>query len=409
MQNSRNTPSKKVCILSLTEVFDEPRVFRQAHTFEKEGWRVKLVAFRGRSKPPDTYSFLELEKPSVAVTARRSKLLFLSRFFPSIAEGHFWKHPCNQYIWERLKDVQCDLVIAHDYFTAPIAARLAEKCGAQFAIDCHEYARGQYRYLSLRDNLIWKIFDRPYIDALQRKYLKRADAVTTVCDGIADLLQKDYSLKIRPTVVRSVPLYQEMPFRPCGEIINVLYHGLVVPTRGMESAIISVKDWRSEFHLTIRGVGNRDYFEELKQLARKHDVGDRVHFPPPVPFSEMIPKAAGADIGYMVLDNYSPQRTFTLPNKFFEYIMSGLALCVSDLPEMSKIVKKFDLGVLAASTDPRDIAEIINSLDRDCINAYKFRSVDVAKQLNWEEESSEFTNLLADIGFCVSQEQDSVQ
>jgi len=384
---TQSVGENRVCIISLTEVFDEPRVRRQAYTFDKLGWAVTLVGLRGRSELPENWRFIELNPQRAFEAVRKPYHLPLCRLFPQVAENNYWKQPANGYISEALTSLECNLVIAHDYFTAPIAARAAQKCGASFVVDCHEYARGQYHQTNWKDALIWRYFERPYIDALQRRYLRKADAVSTVCDGIAGLLQEDYRLVERPVVVRSIPLYQKLPFRPCGETINVLYHGLVVPTRGMENAIISVQDWRPEFHLTIRGTGNEEYFSFLKRLAQDCGVGERVHFVPPVPFTEMIGRAAEADVGYVVLENFSPQRTFTLPNKFFEYIMAGLALLCSDLPELSRVAHEHDIGVLVKTTDPSDIADRVNSLTRKTIDEQKVRSLEAARKLCWEFES----------------------
>ena len=75
-------------------------------------------------------------------------------------------------------------------------------------------------------------------------------------------------------------------------------------------------------------------------------MSERLTIEPPVPFDQIVPAANRADIGYFVHLDTSPQRRFVLPNKFFEYVMAGLALCVSDLPEMARLVRQYDMGVL---------------------------------------------------------------
>jgi hypothetical protein len=98
----------------------------------------------------------------------------------------------------------------------------------------------------------------------------------------------------------------------------------------------------------------------------------------------------------VVLENYSPQREFTLPNKFFEYIMAGLALCVSNLPEMAKIMRQYDLGPLVPDCEPRLIASAINALTREWIDACKQRSLAAARELCWERENAVFIQALQD-------------
>lgn len=75
-----------------------------------------------------------------------------------------------------------------------------------------------------------------------------------------------------------------------------------------------------------------------------------------------------------------------LPNKFFEYVNAGLALCVSDCPDMAELLNRHDLGVLMKSTSPDDIARAINSLDRAGIDRFKRHSIAAAETLCWEAE-----------------------
>jgi glycosyltransferase involved in cell wall biosynthesis len=102
---------------------------------------------------------------------------------------------------------------------------------------------------------------------------------------------------VRPTVVRGVPLYEAMPFNPTGSVIRVLYHGLLVPSRGLEQAIASVKLWRSEFLLVIRGIGESDYIALLRSLAEREGVADRIRFEPSVPFTGLVAAANACDVG----------------------------------------------------------------------------------------------------------------
>lgn len=420
--------SRRVCIVSLTQVSEEPRVIRQSIVLRDAGWAVTVAGYRGRSPMPAWWNFVELS-PSGADTAVRTNQALEAAYtrprlpkrvmarlfdvFRSIAarlrqradsaivasrkasaasswtgaEVYYWSNPLNESIRDKLRDVQAELFIGHDWYTAPLVRQLAAQVGAQYSIDAHEYSREQYFYEpGSAERKAWETFDQPYIDNIQKKTLSEASVVTTVCDGIADLLQKDYGLKDRPQVIRSVPAYSEQPFRAVEKDIQVLYHGLIRSTRGLDHAIRSLPMWRDEFYLTIRGPGAGEYVDELKRLAGQMGVANRVKFENPKVFDEIVPSANLADIGYMVLDNYSPQRMFTLPNKFFEYIMAGLAICVSDLPEMARLVRQHGVGVLVGSTDPEDIARTINSMTREKINAFKRASLGAARTLCLEHE-----------------------
>jgi glycosyltransferase involved in cell wall biosynthesis len=385
-------------IVSLTPVSGEPRVLRQARALHEAGWKVSVAGFRGRGTPPDFWRYIEVDhvlpdrvawwssvvQRNLDLMGSRAEKL-RSRFRDSAAERSYWSRPGYEGIYQHLAYVDpgdYDLILAHDWFTAPLAERLAEKQGVPYSIDLHEYARGQY--MSRR---IWRLVDRPWVHAMQKRYLPRAAALTTVCDGIADLIHDEYDLTERPTVVRSVAQYQDLPVRPTGEGVTALYHGILAPARGLEESIASAPLWDPGIRLVIRGPGPASYVAELRNLIERGGVGDRVTVEDPVPAAEMIERAnADADIGFFVQPDHSPQKRFALPNKFFEYVTARLALCVSDLPEMARLVREHDLGVLVPEPSPEGIAAALNALDRKAIDRFKRRSDDAAAVLNWDVE-----------------------
>jgi glycosyltransferase involved in cell wall biosynthesis len=378
-----------VCIISLTPVTDEPRVLRQSKAFADQGWSVIVCGLKGRQKPPPHWRYIEVEHvydskrmfESLALSWKKR----LSRLSGTFAEDYYWRSAGYDGIFEHIatvENVRCNLAIAHDYFTAPIAARLAKISGGAYAVDCHEFSYEQYMH-----DQKWIREERPWVHAMEKRFLTNASVVTTVCDGIADRLRSTYKLPNRPTVVRSTAFFHDLPARPTGRKIEVLYHGIVSPMRGLEQTIESVKHWRPEFHFVIRGPGPDDYVAQLNALAEKHGVSKRVRLDPPVPFNQMVPQANSADVGFFVQEDISVQKRFTLPNKFFEYVQARLALCVADLPEMARLVKEHKVGVLVPKVTPESIAEQINSLTRESIDAYKQASVAAAKSLSWESEA----------------------
>jgi len=116
-----------------------------------------------------------------------------------------------------------------------------------------------------------------------------------------------------------------------------------------------------------------------------------------VPLTELVATANECDIGLFGSPDYSPQKRFTAPNKLFEYLMAGLALCVSDLPEMRRVVVEHDLGRLFTSLEPATIAAAINGFTRESIDRYKRRSLEAATILCWEQERKPLIDGYAEI------------
>jgi glycosyltransferase involved in cell wall biosynthesis len=260
---------------------------------------------------------------------------------------------------------------------------LAREQRVPFAYDTHELAVDEYAH-----RWMWRLTQRPMIAAIEGIAANEASFVSCVSDGIARRLTEIYSLGERPLVVRNTPCFESVPFRATKDDIRVLYHGLVSPGRGLEACILSVALWRPEFSLTIRGSGSSDYLAHLVRIAMEPGISGRVTFAPAVPMVDLVRTAAAHDVGLFALPDHSLQNVYALPNKFFEYIMAGLALCVSDLPEMASIVNSRQLGVLIEAVTPEAVAAAVNRLNRTTIDLYKRNALSAAQEFNWEREGS---------------------
>lgn len=392
---------KRAWIISYTGVSNEPRVLRQCEALLSDGWQVVVCGFDGHSQRPPEWTFVRLPQsypfPSaltetLARTGRwaRQALHYsgntpLTRWLAHIAHAStpLWLH-IRLTLLDLAKahpELKADLVIAHDYHTSDVGYALARHYGAAFSIDVHEYAREQYS-----NDPEWVKWQRPTIIAVQDEYLRHSDVTTVVCEGIADLLAKECPLKKPPIVIRNVPFKNTQPFRKASEQITVLYHGDLSKPRDIDVAIASVPLWRPEFRLLLRGSGHADYVASLHQKIEQLGLHDRVKIVPPVPFHSIVEAANESDIGFFSYTSYSPQIQFALPNKIFEYIMAGLAICVTDLTEVSRIVDRCRNGYLITRHSPEGIAEAINRFDRETIDTFKRASIAASEELNWETE-----------------------
>lgn len=381
------TPEKKILIISLTPVASSPRPLRQAHTFLEKGYTVYMAGYQGKDTPDKRWHFIPL--PVFSKKKLINKLYGLMGTVPFLADFAYKRLFHLRILVEHLKKNPVDLILCHDYFTAPIGHALSKIFHCEYLIDVHEHALTENQpSRGLWQNIFWFLHKR-YAHNLQKKYFPQVRALTTVSDGIADSLQKDYNLPKRPTVIHSTPFYQASPFRPLKENdpIRLLYHGGFAPDRGLEECIQAMALCDERFSLTLRGSGNPAYCKALYDLAQKSSARTRIHFEPSVPFQDIIPEAALFDIGLFIPPNISLQRKYVLPNKFFEYIMAGIALVVADLPEMAKIVRAHRLGVLVSSAQPEEIARSLNTLTWQTINTYKQHSLKTAKELCWEKEA----------------------
>jgi glycosyltransferase involved in cell wall biosynthesis len=111
--------------------------------------------------------------------------------------------------------------------------------------------------------------------------------------------------------------------------------------------------------------------------------------------TQLVSAATAFDVGLMALPGHSAHNRFALPNKIFEYMMAGLALCVSDLTSMRGVAETSKAGVLIADVTPLEIAAAINGLTRERVDAYKRAALAAAQTYNWETEGARLLAALA--------------
>ena len=382
----------RICLLKVAPIADDPRVRKQGDALLSAGHDVWAVGTAGGRSEAPTWPVSTVAPPSRTLMAKISaalRLLVLGRIGPA-SRLLYWSFREHRDLLRAARARPADLYLASDWRVLPVALAAAADVGADVGYDSHEL--GVEEFLERR---LWRLLFPPFVRSVERRSLPSVRFVTTVSEGIAGIIQTEYALPRRPVVVRNVPAYERAEFRPTGATIEVLYHGMFISNRGLEPLIESVVAWRPEFRLTLRGFGKPEYQRRLQRLVASSPASRRIALEPPVPMTELIRAACTADIGIHPLLVTSNQMRYTLPNKLFEYLMAGLAVCVTGIPEMAEIVERFGVGVTVPEPTAAGIAAAVNSLDRASIDACKQRALVAAKELCWEHEAEK---LLAVVG-----------
>ncbi|MBN8532754.1 MAG: hypothetical protein J0L51_01565 [Rhizobiales bacterium] len=296
-------------------------------------------------------------------------------------------------MYQAAHGIKADFYLANDWHMLPVARQLARENNARFAYDTHEYAVEEYRYKP--DFLTTKV---PMVRAIEARGLREAAITTAVSAGIARDMAALHCVERVPVEIRNVPnrvanLPEPVPTR---RRMRVYFHGIITFDRGLEECIRSVPLWRPEFVFQMRGPIRPEFMPTLKAAIIEAGVWDRVEILPEVPMVELVRAAAQADIGISTPPSTSKHNIYALPNKFFEYIQAGLAMCVADLPDMRRIMEHYDLGVPISAVTPEAIADAVNRFTPELVDRYKANARKAAAELNWEMEQKRFIALYED-------------
>ena len=377
-----------VGILAATPIADDPRVRRQIRLFQSAGWRVRAYGFSGGKSPVDFDGFFVQPHGNNSANQMREKARLSA--LATIARA-FKRSACSLYrqtdrfsraVHADARQFAPRLWIANDWNTLPLAAELAHETGAAFLYDSHEFALEEFQ-----ESWKWRWFVRPLVAAIEGTQMRKAMLVTTVSGSIANALQRAYGLDKVPLTLRNVPYYERHAPAPPSDQVRVLYHGLVKPHRGLETIVQSVPLWPENFTLIIRGPGDPDYLAHLQGLAMAGDVADRVSIKPPAAMLDLVREASFADIGIFIVPPHSKQNEYVLPNKIFEYMMAGLAICSIDMPEIRRFIERNACGNLIANNTPQAVADALAALNGPILGCYKEASLRAATVENFESEA----------------------
>lgn len=378
----------RVALICISPLQHDSRVLRHAALLAHAGYEVRIFAQAPLPAAPPT-PVTTLPGPGSDTRVRLGMVLRQApaSLLPISADLFYWGSATRLAARRELLHFKPDLVIANDWRALPVAYAAKQACNARIIYDSHEFASEEFA-----DSWRWRLLARRHVVRIEERYIREADAVVTVSDGIADALAVRYGLA-RPIVISNTPAWQETAFRPTGDPVTVLYHGALVPRRGLETLIESVSLWPAAFRLVIRGPAQGGFDQHLRALAG--GLGERVTFAPAVPPDQVVPSAAQADIGIFLLSNSTTHARFAMPNKIFEYIQAGLMVISSDLPEIRKVVESAGCGLLLDQDTPQAIAACLARLDPARIDACKRAALGRAKDLNFEAEGGKLLTLAA--------------
>ena len=282
-----------------------------------------------------------------------------------------------------------DVVHAHDVNTLPTAWRAARRTGARLVYDAHEISTDREGYRELRGLIAWA----------EKRLMPRADATITTTEMRAKFFARAYHMP-RPLVLQNRPRFQDLSR---GALIRdrlglgeglpiVLYQGGLQPGRGLEDLVAAMPEL-PPCHLVYIGGGR--LLVPLKAMVAERGLGDRVHFVPTVPLSELLNWTASADIGVQPIRNTCLNHLSTDSNKLFEYAMAGLPVVASDFPEIRRVVRSHDIGLLFDPEIPGELAAALGRLvaDEDLRVRLAANARASARALSWEAQEADLMQL----------------
>jgi glycosyltransferase involved in cell wall biosynthesis len=327
--------------------------------YKPSGIFASLAATYRWAPPPSTPT----RRPPLATRVLRTlRARFVAWFL--------WPHTVRGW-WATLEKELAPADLYHACGTLPIAAALA--------------ARERDRRAGRRSRVILDVIDitmesnnvlgippliKRMLDRRERGWAVRADAHSAVNEVFADKAVARWGLASRPTVVPNYPEPWTPPDEP-PDLIRAatglpastricLFWGRLGPYVGLDEAAeaaLLVPDAA----LVVLGFG-RGWERSVARDRDPRYAGH--HFTLPAVHPDDLPAwVASADVALCTLPPLSYNQRYTLPNKFLEAMTAGTPMVLGpNLPTMEVLLHKEDLGRVAASMTPEDIAAAVTSI-----------------------------------------------
>ncbi|GEN26259.1 glycosyl transferase [Halomonas cupida] len=281
------------------------------------------------------------------------------------------------------------VIHAHDVNVLPTAWLAAVLARVPLVYDAHEISTDREGYKSFRRVVGW----------VEKTLMPRAVGTITTTDARAKFFARAYGIP-RPLVLQNRPrltqVEQSTRIRDELQLDKpwpiILYQGGLQQGRGLPRLVEVAASVPNAWFVFIGG-GRQE--GELRHLAEQLGLAERVRFIPTVALSELPYYTASADIGVQPIENTCLNHFTTDSNKLFEYVVAGLPVVASSLPEISKVVRRYDLGILTTPGDSESLAEALNTLVQDPALRMRYaENAGIASlHLNWEEQEQALVKL----------------
>ncbi|MFI8643756.1 glycosyltransferase family 4 protein [Pseudomonas iridis] len=295
--------------------------------------------------------------------------------------ARLWTHAV---LFTRMSMHRADVVHAHDVNTLPTAWLAAKVSGAKVIYDAHEISTSREGYNSFRR----------LVAVVEKFLMPRVQGTITTTDARAKFFARAYAIP-RPVVLQNRPritsskssqrIRDQLQLAEPWPII--VYQGGLQQGRGLER-LVRVAALVPNAYFVLIGGGRLT--QSLIALSQTLALTERVHFIPTVALADLPDFTASADIGVQPIENTCLNHFTTDSNKLFEYLIAGLPVVASDLPEIRRIIRRHDNGLLVREGDDQALASALERLVGDPVlrSSLAANSAKASTLANWEEQEA---------------------
>jgi len=376
------------------------RVLQQAQTLSEAGNEVNLIAgfecaaeahyrWHGVDIHRFTYDWDDerLKRIRRALPNNDRVHLLVNQLFMKIIRKALPLSSFDLFMLTKCREFVSDVIHVHDLPLLHHAASLAHEWKVPLVFDAHEIYYEQ-SVLSPRQ--------RARLKREERRSLPTVTLFSTVNEGIADFYEKRYGRKPLVLLNATTPPAEGFDTNSRQKLHSaagipdsakvVLYQGWISSERNLMTLVHSAEFFSDNVYLILIGYGS--YEAELKAALENKPWAERVRFLGRVDPDQILSFTAGADVGIIPYQPIDLNHTLCSPNKFFEFVQSGVPVIAHDLYFFREMAKQYRVVAVGDLSNPHAMAETILQIvcQEDRLEEMRLACKRTAQELNWDVE-----------------------
>jgi glycosyltransferase involved in cell wall biosynthesis len=232
--------------------------------------------------------------------------------------------------------------------------------------------------------------------SLEAALVRYADLVIVVNKSIGEWYKKRYNLR-KVVSVRNIPhktnFEQVSPNHPLRSKFGIneneilyIFQGNFGPGRGMGMLLDVFSKVEASKHIVFMGLG--EWENAIQEYERKCS---NIHLHEAVSPQILAQYTQDADIGLCIQENVGLNYFLSLPNKFFEYIMSGVPPIASNFPELKQIIHESDAGWVV-DVDQEKLLSLVKEITQAEIQQKREKVLQYRQTIGWQIEEEKLIN-----------------
>ena len=289
-----------------------------------------------------------------------------------------------------IKTHRPNIIIASDLYSMIPAAKIKKIINAKIIYDSREL----YTQMA---GLINKPILQKIWSWYENRYIAEIDYVLVTADIDKEYLKKLYHHP-KIEIIQNLPGnrfidYQQISLK---EILCLneeqkifLYQGKFHKGRGIQ---FSIKCLSQINQAVLVLIGDGPMKSQYLKTAKQYNMEERIFFVDPVPYEELAAFSKDAYIGLSIIQPISKSYEHALPNKLFEYAVSGLPVICSNLVAMKNMVNQYQNG-LAIESDSEN--QFIQAYEKISENYQNYILDDSTKsKLLWNNKNEHLNQII---------------